>query len=627
MHPGIPRPHGSSRRDFLRQGLAGLAYLPLVGNKRWLPTPPAGPGLGFEAIPPSILDAIQLPPGYRHTVLLRWGDPVLRGAPSFDVDRQSAEAQAMQFGFNCDYIAFFPLPEGSGRPDQGLLLVNHEYTNPELMFDDWDPAAPTARQADIQLAAHGVSLVEVFCDAAGVWHALPDSPRNRRITGSTPIPLSGPALGHPWLRTAAEPSGSFVLGTLGNCAGGVTPWGTCLVAEENFHEYFGHRDAMSKDDDPRFDAHVRYGLPRKQTKYRLEAHHDRFHLGHQPGEPFRFGWVLEIDPYDPSWTPRKRTALGRLRREGATVGLCRDGRAAVYSGEDIPFEHVYKFVSQRAWTPNDRLANRDLLDNGTLYAARFGADGRGAWLPLAFGDGNLAAGRGFADQADVLVRAVMAADALGATTMDRPEGIAIHPDGGRVYIALTKNPDRDAEGQPPTNPANPRANNRFGHIIELVEDSGDLGSLSFSWSIFILCGDPAERSTWYAGHPKSQVSALACPDNLVFDPRGNLWIATDGQPDTLGMNDGLYAVPVDGAERGRTRRFCLGVPGSEVTGPCFGPGGGTLFLSIQHPGEGGDADQPRSSWPDGSHPPRPSVVAIQTDDGRPIGSPGPELRP
>lgn len=610
------------RRSLFRGALGSLIYLPLVGNKRLIPGPSGGDGLGFEAVPPSTEDRILLPEGYRADLLVAWGDPVRPEAPVFDPKAQSAAAQALQFGYNADHVGFFPLPLGSRRPDRGILVINHELTHPELMFEDWNPESPSRRQVDIQLAAHGMSILEIYCDNAGRWHIFHGSRYNRRITGTSPIRISGPALGHPWLRTAEDPSGSLVTGTLANCAAGITPWGTYLCSEENFHEYFGRRSALT-DSDLRYKAHDRYGIARSYSKLGFERIYDRFHIGKEPNEAFRFGWVVEVDPHDPEWQPRKRSALGRMRREGATPVVARDGRIAVYSGEDIPFEYVYKFVSKRAWNPSDRPANRDLLDEGTLYAARFLPNGRGEWLSLVQGQGPLQPRYGWNTQADVLIMAIEAAYQRGATKMDRPEGIAAHPESGQVFIALTKNEARGAEGLEPPDAANPRANNRNGHVIELDEDGGDAAALQFSWRIFLLCGDPKDPSSNYAGQPKSSVSALSCPDNLVFDERGHLWIATDGQPGTLGFNDGLYAVPVEGPERGRTRRFLSAVAGAEVTGPSFTPGGTTLFVAIQHPGEGGSLAEPISSWPDGKQPPRPGVIVVRALDGRPVGSPPP----
>jgi secreted PhoX family phosphatase len=419
--------------------------------------------------------------------------------------------------------------------------------------------------------------------------------------------------------TSTDASGTTVAGTLNNCAGGITPWGTFVTCEENFHQYFGNLGNLDASH-PAIPVHERYGLPETASERRWEKFYDRFDLTKEPNEPFRFGWAVEIDPYDPQSTPKKRTALGRFKHEGVTVGIAPDGRVALYMGDDERFDYVYKFVSTGAYNPNDRMANMDLLDDGVLYAAKFNDDGTGEWLPLVFGQGPLTEANGFTSQADVLIKTRLAADALGATKMDRPEDIEISPVNGRVYMALTNNTRRGKEGYPGVDAANPRAENAWGHIIELTEDAGDYASTTFRWEIFILCGDPEDESTYFAGFPKEKVSAVANPDNLAFDPQGNLWISTDGQPSSLAVNDGVFAVPVDGSNRGYLRQFFSAVPGAEAASLCFTPDGTTLFVSVQHPSEGGTFEQPLTTWPGTSAPPRPSIVAIQKIGGGPIGS-------
>lgn len=566
-------------------------------------------------------------------MLIRWGDPLASNAPAFRLDAQSAAAQAEQFGYNCDFVGFFPLPRWGRRVlTMGLLAVNHEYTNPELMFPGYVVGNPTREQVDIELAAHGVSIVEVrrrgrgsvpFVpggEAAGVsWACVVGSAYNRRITAETPVEITGPARGHAWLRTAEDPDGVTVRGTLNNCAGGKMPWGTLLTCEENFHQYFANLDALAADD-PRKAAHERYGLPAGATERRWELYHARFDLAQEPNEPFRFGWVVEIDPYDPSFTPKKRTALGRFKHEGATVVVNADGRVVVYSGDDERFEYIYKFVSAGQFDPRSREANFRLLDEGTLYVAKFNDDGTGEWLPLVHGEGPLTAENGFASQADVLVETRRAADLLGATKMDRPEDIEVNPVNGKVYCVLTNNTRRQPNQ---VNAANPRPNNKHGHIIELTEDGNDYAATTFAWEIFMLCGDPAnpEDRTYFAGFDPSLVSPISSPDNITFDREGNLWIATDGQPGTFQKNDGIFVVPVEGPERGYLRQFLSGPRGAEICGPEFTPSATALFCAVQHPGEGCSLAQPVSTWPDGGIPPRPSVVVVTGERGRPrIGS-------
>ncbi len=368
----------------------------------------------------------------------------------------------------------------------------------------------------------------------------------------------------------------------------------------------------------------------------------------EPREALRFGWIVEIDPLDPTAPPRKRTALGRFSHEGANTILTRDGRVAAYMGDDDKFEYVYKFVTRGRFDAANRAANRDLLDDGTLYVARFDADGRGEWLPLVYDpNGPLNAAAGFASQADVVIKVRAAADILGATPMDRPEDVEPSPVTGRVYIALTKNGDRtgarardfytNREIDLGPDAANPRPKNDFGHIVELIEQADDAGATRFTWQVFLLAGNPqgggtlltryedvvrgglAREDTWYAGQSNAQqLSPIACPDNLGFDPEGRLWIVTDKDDYSVG-NNGCYVVPTAGAERGLLRQIASAPVGAEVCGCEFTPDGRTLFLSIQHPGEGGSIDAPASHWPDGgSLPARSAVVALEREDGAPL---------
>lgn len=617
--PGQPIDRRTALRGGLLVGGAAL-FLPWTGNKRQVPVPAGPGGLSFRPVPPGSGDAVRVPEGYEAQILLRWGDPVMPGAPPFDPRKQSAAAQSLQFGYNADYVGFIPLQPGGGAAHHGLLVVNHESSNAGLMLPGYDPTDPTTEQLEVQLAAMGVTFVEVFSDVDNVWRVRSNSPRNWRVTGLSPTQLSGPAAGHAWTRTSADPSGLRVTGMLANCSAGLTPWGTLLTSEENFHLFFGDRNDVPEND-PRYRIYIDYGFPLKGTAYGFEKADDRFRIDKEPNESFRFGYQVEIDPFDPSWIPRKRTALGRLRSEGASVVLAGTGQAACYYGDDIMFAGVYKFISRHGMSAQDRLHNLRLLDEGMLFTARFNEDGSGDWLPLVAGRGPLNRSNGFPGQAEVCLNTIRAASLAGGTRMDRPEDIVVHPHTKKVYIALTKNPLR---GDPTverseTDAANPRKVNRAGHVIELEEAGGDHGATRFSWRIFLLCGDPADTDTYYGGYPKSHVSRMGCPDNMVFDKDGNLWIATDGQQELFGEADALFAVPTEGPERGFARRFLTGVPGAEITGPCFTPDGSTLFVSVQHPGEGGTLAAPISSWPDGAQPPRPSVVAVRAADGRQVG--------
>lgn len=625
-----------SRRALLKGGLAGTVALVAGCSTGPQATPPSGSGtapgavsqpLTFKPIRPGIADDVIVPDGYAWEVLIRWGEPILDGAPAFDFDAQTPAAQAGQFGYNCDFVAFLP---GSGAGGEALVWVNHEYTNAAIMLPGWNPGAPARAHVDIELAAHGGSVVAVerMQGTDRERYRLVKGHRcNRRVTGETLMVLTGPAAGADLLKTSEDPTGTKVRGTLGNCSGGVTPWGTVLTCEENFDQYFGNVEAVS---DPRIRAlHDRIGFAEGPSPRRWETHHARFDLSREPNEPFRFGWVVEVDPLDPSSVPHKRTALGRFKHEAATPRIARDGRVAVYLGDDSKFEYIYKFVTSGRFREDDRGADLSLLDDGILYVAHFdpgpaaGANGKGTgtWLPLVHGQGGLDAGKGFASQADVLINARGAADVLGATPMDRPEDIEVSPRSGRVYVVCTKNSDRGGAGRLGTDGPNPRPYNTGGHVIEIAEHGGDAAATTFSWGIFMLCGNPDDPSTFFAGFTKDQVSPIATPDNLVFDAQGHLWIATDGQPEAIAFNDGYYAVPVEGDDRGSVRMFASVPRGAEATGPAFAADGATLFASIQHPGEDGTLTEPMSDWPDRTQPPRPSVIAIWKKQGDPrIGS-------
>ena len=569
----------------------------------------AGSSVGVESIPHDLDDRINLSPGYSSSVVIRWGDPVIAGAPPFRLDGQTAESAAKQFGFNCDYNGFFPLYPGAS--DRGILVVNHEYTSGTEMFPGYDSENPTPEQMAVEIMSHGLGIVEVERARDGSWSYKADSSFNRRITGETPMMLTGPLMGHAYAQTGSDGSGMWVAGTLNNCAGGKTPWGTVLTAEENFHQYFGNGAAVDEAGQVR---NSRYGVGDAASRRQWETSYDRFDLAKEPNEVNRFGYVVEIDPYDATFTPRKHTALGRFKHEAANTTISDDGRVVVYSGDDQRFDYVYKFVSNDRFDPYNRAANFGLLESGTLYVARFNDDGSGEWLPLVAGGGSLATWT----QAGISAFTRLAADAVGATPMDRPEDIEVNPVNHRVYIALTNNTKRASDQ---VDSANPRGPNTHGHILELTENGGDSGSRRFTWDIFIMCGDPSVDAdqTFFAGFDRSQLDSISAPDNLAFDLNGNLWIATDGQPSKLDSADAVYVVPTAGPERGRIRRFMTGVPDGEVAGPEFTPDYRTLFVGIQHPGEGEGLDNPSSTFPDGDFP-RPSVVALHKDDGGQIGT-------
>lgn len=603
-----------SRRGFMA-GLAGLLGSSALSGCAGMAGGGGSPStLTFAEIPQRYETGHRLPEGYAAQVLIRWGDPLFADAPPFSPLAQTAEAQTRQFGFNNDFTAFLPLPYGSASSTRGLLCVNHEYILTRLMFPD---TVPSREKARIEMAAHGHSVLEVRRGGDG-WEVVTESPYTRRFNGLTTVfGVGGPAAGHRRLQTSADPAGRAVTGTYGNCAGGVTPWGTVLVAEENFNEYF-FGDAARH---PEAEALRRYDISgRPYTPW--HRYDPRFDLNREPNEPNRHGWVVEYDPYDPSAPPVKRTALGRFKHENATAALTADGRVAVYSGDDEMFQCLYRFVSRRRYDPADRAANRGLLDDGTLYAARFD-EGGVSWLPLVFGAGPLTPANGFHDQGDVLIEVRRAAALVGATPMDRPEDVEVHPTSGAVYVSLSNNKNRTAPDA-----ANPRPANVHGHVIELLPplsgQARDHGADRYAWDFFLLGGNPdvsAHHARYHRG--VSHRGWLSCPDNLAFDPGGRIWIATDGMPKS-GVADALYAADCAGPGRALTRRFFAVPRGAEVTGPSFTPDGTTLFVSVQHPGdeEGSTFLNPSTRWPDfrDDTPPRPAVVAIRRRDGGVIGS-------
>jgi secreted PhoX family phosphatase len=652
-----------SRRTLLQTGAALAVAGPALFEAGCASVGPVAQP-GFKPIVGGKLDAVVLPPGYTYDVIVRWGDSLHSSTPDLDAAKlvdgvlfepQAAERQARQFGQNCDAIHFFPLDE---RGDRGVLCVNNEYTDDALMFAGHpgfmgavrgEGRAYVRRRPEIVAvaqAAQGVSVIELRRER-GRWRFVKDSRYNRRITANTPIDIAGPARGAALMRTNADPDGVLALGTMGNCAGGQTPWGTYLTAEENIQDYFGNLADLkgARGSDPHVVAsHSRWRMWNTHSLYSWEIADPRFDLPKNPCEPFRFGWIVEIDPLDPERRPVKRTALGRFAHESANPIVASNGQVAVYMGDDDKFEYVYKFVSAGRFEPHDRAANRDLLERGELYVARFDASGAGQWLPLRFDPkGPLNAAAGFRDQAEVLIKARAAASLLGATPMDRPEDVEANPVTGRIYVACTRNEQRKAANGPGMyggreidlgpNPANPRPANEYGHIIEIREARDDHTATEFTWEVFLLAGDPSggrlitdlsevrNDSAYYAGYDKAEdLSPIGSPDNIGFDGAGNLWVVTDGrQP--RGDNDGCWVCPTTGPTRGRLQQFMSGPIGAEICGCSFTPNFDTLFLSIQHPGEGGTVAQPASHWPDGpGTQPRASVIAVRKEDGGVVGT-------
>ncbi|MBA4143110.1 MAG: PhoX family phosphatase [Nitrosospira sp.] len=662
-----------SRRAFLRGSLGITAVATLGGslfeslvNYSHAGSAPLG-GIGFSSVPPNFYhlaadDSVTVPHGYTARVLVAWGDSLTRG-PHWDPAGAMTEAMQLRtFGAHIDGMHLFPFPATGAAGianTRGLLVTNHEYVDPPLV-NNIAPASGytttplTLGMVRAQQAAHGISVVEVW-KKNDSWEVKRPSAFNRRITGNSPCKLSGPAAGHDLMKTAADPSGTTVLGTLNNCAHGYTPWGTYLTCEENWNGYFSNEtgDVVGVPDmDQKLNiisGQTRYGVVKGGFGYRWHEIDQRFRADLNPNEPHRFGWVVEIDPWKPYSTPIKRTALGRVKHEGAWCVVGSDNTVVVYMGDDERNEYVYKFVCAHKYNPGNRAANRDLLDSGTLFVARFDASGGGVWLPLAWGQNGLLPENGFADQAEVLVKTRQAADRVGATMMDRPEWIAAHPATGEVYMTLTNNNRRgstppssnNADGstnagsaRPLADAANPRPDNRYGHIIRWRENMGKVDATDFDWDIFVECGDKLDPQPHHRGNINGD--DYGAPDGLWFDQDGRLWIQTDQMGNATGdwANIGGNVMLCANPSTGETRRFLTAPKNCEVTGVINTPDGKTMFVGIQHPGEDWETHYTQNStWPDSgingptttsgtgsSLKPRSAVVVITKDDGGVIGS-------
>lgn len=639
-----------------RGGMRGEGYTP-------------NPLIGFTPVAANTLpmtDAVTVPDGYSARVMVAWGDALSSG-PHWNASTEMTEAvQLRTYGAHTDGMHFFPFSqsvrEGSMR---GLLVANNEYNDPGLVHNTLSYATDTMtlERARTQQAAHGVSIAElVKPQRKGGWEVQRPSKYARRITGNTPMKMSGPAAGHALMKTADDPGGMTVLGTLNNCAHGYTPWGTYLTCEENWNGYFGTNEAtLTQTPNER-----RYGVSRTGFGYRWHEVDPRFDVRVNPNEPHRFGWVVEIDPFDPKSTPVKRTALGRFKHEGAWVVTDDRDNLAVYMGDDERNEYVYKFVAKGKYdtrADNRSRAPRDLLDEGTLYVARFNPDGSGTWLPLVWGQNGLTPENGFADQGEVLIKTRQAADRLGATMMDRPEWGAVHPRTREVYMTLTNNSRRgntpvssnnpdgnntSGRANPPVDAANPRPDNDFGHIVRWREAGNRVTATTFEWDLFAQCGDKATAKTLGASYTPGEFGGqtvgyqgningddYGAPDGLWFDRDGRLWIQTDQAGDAQGdwVNIGGNVMMCADVATGETRRFLTAPPHAEVTGVVTTPDGKTMFVGIQHPGEDWETSYiQNSSWPDNgangpttqganaAAKPRSAVVVITKDDGGVIGS-------
>lgn len=670
-----------NRRGFLKTSLgatAGATAVAVLGtniidgltNAAHAAPAPVG-GIGFSSVPANVAatytDQVTVPAGYTAKVLVAWGDSLTLAKNWNPMGAMDEATQLHCYGCHTDGMHFFPHAE-NGVPrasnDRGVLCANSEYCDPGLVNSttSFSTDTITLDMVRAQQAAHGVNILKISKRATGEWQIVRSSSLNRRVTGNTPCLISGPAAGHPLLQTAADPTGTEVLGTLNNCSNGYTPWGTYLTCEENWNGYFSNEsgDVVGVPDiDQKLEiisGQSRYGVVKGGFGYRWHEVDERFRADLHPNEPNRFGWVVEIDPNKPNAKPIKRTAMGRVKHEGAVFFVDANDRIAYYMGDDERNEYIYKFVCAATLSQG----GRNMLDHGVLYVARFNADGSGTWLPLIWGQNGLTAANGFADQGEVLIKTRQAADRVGATMMDRPEWGAVHPVTGEVYMTLTNNSRRGntpassnnpdgttsaASANPPVDAANPRPDNDFGHIIRWREDGSVVTALTFTWDIFAKCGDKSTTkilgaSYNPAGHDgyvgNINGDDYGAPDGLWFDKDGRLWIETDQVGDATGdwVNIGGNMMLCADPSTGETRRFLTSPKNCEVTGVTGTPDGKTLFVGIQHPGEDWSTSfTENSTWPDSGvngpttqshrikvHKPRSGIVVITKDDGGIIGT-------
>ncbi len=626
-----PRPHETdfgdiidralSRRSFLRSsaifGTSAFVMATGVGNVARAAS--SSNMLTFEQIPANSNDTITVPPGYEWHVIAAWGDPLFSSGVPFDqTTRGSGESQELAYGDNNDGMEFYPIGDG-----HGVFAINNEYANRNIISPNGIDNADEVRKGK---AAHGVSVFEVKL-TDGKWKVVVDGKHNRRITADTPMEITGPARGNDLMKTAADPEGVQALGTWNNCGNGRTPWGTYLACEENFNGYFGSTDESYKPT----PQQERYGLGVKDWGYNWYNFDERFDLSKNPNEPNRAGYIVEIDPLDPTSTPKKRTALGRFKHENAEVVIAENGHVVVYLGDDERGEYLYRFVSANKYEEGNDAANRNLLEDGKLYVARFGeadADlkGSGEWVELTHGLNGITAENGFASQAEVCIHARSAAQLVDATTMDRPEWVAANPHKAEAYCTLTNNKNRGKKPNKggvatPVGGPNPREANKYGQIVRWQPEGEDHTAATFNWDLFVLAGNPTvHKDDLNAGSANINADNMFnSPDGLKFDADGRLWIQTDGnysnEEDFAGMgnNQMLCGDPASG----EIRRFLVGPVACEVTGATWSEDRTTMFVGIQHPGE---KEKP-SHFPDGGDTvPRSSLIAITRTDGGIIGA-------
>jgi len=556
----------------------------------------------FKAVPTNTFDTITLPEGFEWHVVAKWGDPLWSGTPQLDEQTGgTAKSQSKAFGDNNDGMSLFK------QNGKHLLVVNNEYINKRYLFPTQKKHRPQSEDDVLKSkAAHGLSIAQIQQNDQGQWAIVKDSPLNRRVTADTPMEITGPAAGHELMQTAHDPAGLEALGTFNNCGNGQTPWGTYLTCEENFNGYFSSSDpnlTLSP-------AQKRYGIGHNDYGYNWASFDERFDIAKHPNEPNRFGYVVEYDPRNPNAPIKKRTKLGRFKHENAEVVLAKNGRVIVYMGDDERGEFLYKFVSRDAY--EEGASTEKLLTKGTLYAAKFYQDLRGAWLPLTPETTGMS-------EAEICIHTRLAASKVGATTMDRPEWVAAHPEKPEVYCALTNNkyraikPNKGGDKTPAKGP-NPRAKNIYGQIVKWTPDKDDHLETGFQWKLFALAGNPEAHQDARAGSDNiNAANMFNSPDGLFFDTKGRLWIQTDGKYSNKGDFAGMgnNQMLVGNPSTGEIRRFMVGPKECEITGSCWSPDKKTLFIGIQHPGERGGSHFPLGE----DHIPRSCVIAINRKDG------------
>ncbi len=555
---------------------------------------------------------VHVPEGYSWNVVAKWGDALFSDADGYDVTEGGAVDKSDRiFGENTDGMELFSF---QGRQ---IIAINHEYVNNKINLPAAQDGAPANAGDVLKLQQlQGVTVMEIAETDAG-WTVVKDSPFNRRIHHNTPMQIVGPAAGHDLLKTEADQTGTLSLGTMNNCGSGRTPWGTYLTCEENFNGYFGSTNADATYDPAVAAGYKRYGITAEGFRYQYHVHDARFDTAKNPNEPHRAGYIVEIDPTKPDSVPVKHTGLGRFKHENAAVVLAADGRIVVYMGDDERGEFLYRFVSNGIYTPGG--STDGLLDDGVLSVAKFTEDGKGEWVALT------PAATGMT-LPEILVFTRTAASKVGATTMDRPEWVAVNPLAIEAYCCLTNNARRgatDDAGKPRANaggdvmdpnPVNPRAKNNFGQIVRWRAHGDDHAAATFDWDLYVMAGNPTVHAgTPYAGSPNvTQGNMFNSPDGMQIDSTGLVWIQTDGEDSNegdyagMGNNQMLAGDPVTG----EIARFLTGPKDSEVTGLTWSADRRTMFVGIQHPG---------GSWPTGNGLPQSAIIAIKRDDNALIG--------